>query len=122
MSNISVKVDVDMDGITKRIEDVIHDEAVMTEVHEAYADVLNPYVPYDTGYLSQDSVEVSAEGVTYTADYAWKQYYGTEYNHKKEVHPLATAMWDKVAMQTEKEAFAETVREIIVRRLNSGQE
>ena len=120
MSNISVKVDVDMDGITKRIEDIIHDEGVMTEVHEAYAEVLNPYVPYDTGYLSQDSVEVSAEGVTYTADYAWKQYYGTEYNHKKEVHPLATAMWDKVAMQTEKEAFAETVKEIIVRRLNGG--
>ena len=120
MSVIKTDVKVDMSGVQQRLEDVIRDDDFMTLVHAYYAKVLEPYVPYDTGYLSGQSVEISAEGVTYTADYAWKQYYGTEFNHKRDVHPLATALWDEVAMQTQKEVFAEQIKEILVRRINNG--
>lgn len=121
MSIVSVtKVDVDLSDVTAKIEDVIHDEDTMLLVHARFAQIIDPYVPYDTGYLSQGSVEINADGVTYTADYAWKQYYGEDFKHKTEVHPLATAFWDKVAMETHFEEFADEVKEIIIRRLNNG--
>ena len=123
MSTVSVtNVKVDLDGVVSKVDDVIHDEDTMLLVHARFAQIIDPYVPYDTGYLSQDSVEIEADGVVYTADYAWKQYYGEDFKHKTEVHPLATAFWDKVAMETHFDEFAEEVREILVRRLRSGQE
>lgn len=119
MSIITTEVTVDVDAISSRIEQAINDAGVKTEVHQALAEIVDPYVPYDTGALSKN-IEVSAEGVRYTEEYASKQYYGEEFNHKTEHHPLATAYWDKVAMQTEKEVLAQRVHDIIVRRLNNG--
>ena len=121
MSAISVtKVTVDLSGVTQNLDNIVNDPDTMLLVHARYAQILDPYVPYDTGYLSQDSVEIESYGVVYTADYAWKQYYGTEFRHKIDVHPLATALWDKVAMETHYDEFAEEVKEIILRRLNNG--
>lgn len=116
---ITTDVKIDDTAILKTVEAITHDDGVMTEVHQAFAEIINPYVPYDTGNLSQD-ITVSAEGVTYHADYAAKQYYGEEFHHNKEHHPLASAHWDAVAMQTEKEAFANRVTEIIKERENNG--
>ena len=121
MSFVSVtKITVDSSGITQKLEDVIDDPETMLLVHALYAQVLDPYVPYDTGYLAGQSVEIEPDGVLYTADYAWKQYYGEDFKHKTEVHPLATAFWDKVAMETHYDEFAEKVKEIIIRRYNNG--
>ena len=114
------KITVDSSGITQSLQDIVNDPDTMLLVHALYAQILDPYVPYDTGYLSQDSVEIQPDGVVYTADYAWKQYYGTEFRHKTDVHPLATAFWDKVAMETQYDNFAEGIKEIIIRRYNNG--
>lgn len=114
---ITTEVKIDFTGVAKKINSVINDDGVMTEVHRAFAEILNPYVPYDTGYLSK-TVEVTPEGITYTAPYASKQYYGTEFHHNTEHHPLATAHWDEVAMQTHREEFENIVAEIIRRQLN----
>ena len=119
MKIVTTEVTVDANAISSKIEAAIHDESVLTQVHQELADTVNPWVPYDTGALSQN-ITVSASGVVYNEEYAAKQYYGEEFHHKTEHHPLATAYWDKVAMQTEKEAFAERVKEIIVRRLHNG--
>lgn len=116
---ITTDVKVDLTGVTKQLNGVISDDGVMTEVHSIFAEILNPYVPYDTGYLSQ-TVEVTPDGITYTAPYASKQYYGEEFHHNTEHHPLATAHWDEVAMQTHKEEFANKVAEVIRRRLSGG--
>lgn len=113
-------VNVDLTNITQELQRVIDNPDTMLLVHARYAQILDPYVPYDTGYLSQDSVEIEPFGVVYTADYAWRQYYGEEFNHKRDVHPLATAFWDKVAMETHIDEFAEDVKEIILRRYNNG--
>ena len=118
---IKTEVSIDMTSITNKIEELLNDDAVMTEVHTEFANIIDPWVPYDTGNLSKD-ITIDASGVVYNADYAAKQYYGTEFNHKTEVHPLATAHWDQVAMQTEKEVLAAKVREILIRRINSGND
>lgn len=121
MSNIiNTKVEVDVSGIADKLYSLLTDPDVMTEVHREFADTIDPWVPYDTGELSQN-LTIDASGVTYNADYAAKQYYGTEFHHKREHHPLASAKWDEVAMQTERDAFALKVRDILIRRLSSGQ-
>ena len=121
MSVVKITVEADLQGVVDNLENVVHDDETMLLVHARYSQILDPYVPYDTGYLSQGSVEIEPDGVVYTADYAWRQYYGENFNHKTEVHPLATAFWDKVAMQTYLDTFAEDVKEILVRRYNNGQ-
>lgn len=117
---IKTDVTVNIDAIKSKIESVINDSAVMTEVHQTFAGIIDPWIPFDTGNMSQEEISISAECVTYYAEYARKQYYGTEFNHTRTHHPLATAYWDKVAMQTEKEHLAQEVHDIIVRRLNNG--
>lgn len=121
MSIVSVtNVKVDVSGVVNEINNVINDEYTMTLIHARLAQIVNPYVPYDTGYLSGESVEIEPDGVVYTADYAWRQYYGTEFHHKTEVHPLATAFWDKVAMETHYDEFAQDIKDIITERYNNG--
>lgn len=119
MKIVSTEVTVDTDAISRRIESAITDTGVMTQVHQELADTVDPWVPYDTGALSHN-LTINAEGVTYNEDYASKQYYGEEFHHNTEHHPLATAYWDKVAMQTQKDQFALQVKEIVVRKLNGG--
>lgn len=114
------KVTVDTTEIINKLNSLTQDEDTMTLIHANYAKILDPYVPYDTGYLSQDSVEIESDGVVYTADYAWRQYYGEDFKHKTEVHPLATARWDEVAMQTQSDVVQAMVRDVLVEKFNNG--
>ena len=118
---IKTEVTIDLSDIQGKVNDLTEDDEVMTEVHQAFAKIIDPWIPYDTGRLSKD-LTISAEGVTYNAEYAAKQYYGDEFNHKQTVHPLATAHWDEVAMQTEMVALEMQVKEILIRRINSGRQ
>ena len=113
---IKTEVTINELALQNKLEALIKDESVMTEVHEKFAETIFPYVPYDTGRLSEQDVRVDATGVTYYAPYAAKNYYGDDINHKKEKHPLATSHWDEVAMQTKKEEFAKEVEDILKRK------
>lgn len=117
---VTINVQLDEVAIEKKIDDLIDNPEVRTESNKALAEIVDPWVPYDTGNLSQESVQVDENAVHYTAEYAAKQYYGDEFNHKREIHPLATAHWDKVAMQTEKDALIAKVKGIISRRAKNG--
>lgn len=59
---------------------------------------MNPFVPMQTGILSQ-TTSISADSlagyVTYNSVYASRQYHGTGFNFSTEQHPLATSEWDK---------------------------
>lgn len=59
---------------------------------------MNPFVPMQTGILSQ-TTSISADSlagyVTYSSIYAHYQYNGTGFNFSTEQHPLATSHWDK---------------------------
>jgi len=97
------------------------------DVAKLFVKTIDPWVPYDTGALSDPnnvSIVVSAANgceVVYEKEYAAKQYYGTEFHHTIDHHPLATAYWDKVAMQTERESFAKGAEQIVKEHFKNGQ-
>ena len=108
----TVEVDFDTAGVCDKITSLIDDD-VMIQIHERFAEIIDPWTPYLTGALSK-TLTIDADGVTYDVDYSANKYYGTVYH--KEVHPDATDHWDQVAMETQMEAFEEDVKEILIAR------
>ena len=126
-SNSGIHIDVKVDA--RRFSDQIYSFATMGtnwEIGKKFKQIVDPYVPYDTGNLSKDVTVSTGEGnieVIYNAPYAKKVYYGDDIAFHKDKHPLATAYWDKVAMQTEREHFAREVEQIIKKAIKeNGQE
>lgn len=140
-------VEIDEKSVQQKVDNLITDE-VMVHIHTAFARLIDPYVPMDTGQLSQ-KLEITKDYVRYKQVYAHYMYMGIKYgpnipdfdengkfkgffslkgvkkhsngqplhyNKDKVKHPLATAQWDKVAMQTQLAAFEQTVKNILVRR------
>ena len=120
MSNVKITVDIDEQAIVSQVERLAKDEDVLMEAHIALYDLITPYVPYRTGQLAERDVRITSDGITYYAPWAEKNYYGVDIPHNKAVHPLATAYWDEVAMQTEYDTLCKQVEEIIKRRANNG--
>ena len=114
-SFIRVEVEVNTPAIQDKLSALFHDDRTMLEIHNLLAKTIDPWVPYLSGPLSQ-TVDVQPEYIRYVVPYAHYQYYGVGFNHTIEVHPLASAMWDKVAMQTMRESFEAQVKDILVRR------
>lgn len=126
------------------------DEATMTEIHNKFAQYMDPYVPMQSGTLAQ-SPRIDANGVHYNQPYAHYQYEGLVYGpnipiirdgvvvgffsrpgepkhptgahleYSKEMHPLATDHWDKAMMRDRGDEFIQSVKEILTRRANSGE-
>ena len=102
----------------KALEDKIErlkDNATMLEIHNLFAKMMDPYVPFLEGPLSQ-TIEITPDYVRYTQPYAHYQYNGTEFDFTKDYHPLASAEWDKAMLSVKKEEFILQVREILKRR------
>ena len=80
--------------------------------------MFNDYVPYRDGALS-DTARVGVEGdrgyVEYIQLYAAANYYGTAKKFGRDVHPLATAFWDKAAMQTRGGDYRDSIQAYIDR-------
>ncbi len=138
-------VDIDEKSVQQKVDNLINDE-VMIHIHTAFARLIDRYVPKYMGPLSQnieatkDYVRYKEayarymyRGIKYALNIPQydedgnitgfvapknnkKHPTGEPLIYNKEQHPLATAEWDKVAMQTQLEAFEETVRKILVRR------
>lgn len=117
MADIVITIDPNM--VQEQIDKLLSDDATMTQIQRLFATAIYPYVPYDTGNLSHD-ITVDPTGVTYHAEYAAKNYYGDDIRHKKEKHPLATAHWDIVAMETEKDGLAHNVEELLEQKLREN--
>lgn len=144
----SIDVTVNVNGIAENIENAIDDETMLA-VHDTFAKLIDPWVPFREGALAQD-IEVTPDYVRYISPYAHYQYVGMVYGpnipiyengdivgwfsppgRKKhptgkpiqygtELHPLATKEWDKVAMQTQLDNFTESVKAIILRKINGN--
>ena len=124
MSGVNIKINVNKRAIADKIELPLYSVGLEMDVCNKFIDIVDPYVPYDTGKLSGEVDFVhgmDGSAVVYTAPYAAKQYYGEHFNHNTEHHPLATAHWDKVAMQTERERFVKEVEQIVKGRYKNGQ-
>lgn len=114
---VNIDVQVNEAAIQAKIQNIINREDVKTEANRIFANIIDPWIPYDTGNLAHN-ITVNAEGVTYHADYAAKNYYGDDIRHKTDKHPLATAHWDDVAMQTEMDNLTSQITDMIVRKVN----
>ena len=132
------------DAIVRLLET---DPGTMLEIHNKFAQYMEPYVPMQTGILAQ-SPTVDEHGVHYNQPYAHYQYEGLVYGpnipitqdgvvigffskpgetkhptgehlqYSKEMHPLATDHWDKAMMRDRGDEFCLEVQRILMRRAN----
>ena len=84
-------------ALRKKLEEV-NNPTTMLAIHNTLAKKCDPYVPFLEGPLSQ-TIEVTSEGVHYIQPYARRQYFGENFNHTTEHHPLASAKWDEAMMR-----------------------
>ena len=98
-----------------KISDRYVNNDTMLFAHYEFWRLYFPYVPMDTGTLAE-SVEITSEYVRHIVPYAAKIYYGDYMNFHKDRHPLATAHWDEVAMQTQREKLVRAIGNYMKRR------
>lgn len=115
MFDVEYEVKIKDKNLVDKIDKLLDDNTNL-QIHDLFAKILDPYVPMLEGPLSQ-TVEVHPAYIKYIQPYAHYQYHGTNFNHTLDYHPLATAEWDKVAMQTEIERFENDVKQILIRRV-----
>lgn len=118
---VKIEAKVNTKQITEKVENLI-DEKTMLRIHELFAKLIDPWVPMLEGPLHQSGLaQIYADHIRYGGSdigipYARYQYYGYDFNFTKDYHPLASAEWDKVAMQTQMEVFEKGVKDIIQQR------
>lgn len=116
---IVVKVRSNYSKYIDKLKNAIDAPQTKAEAHEVLRDISDPYVPYDTGKLSQN-VTVSDKGVTYNQPYARRVFYGDWINFHKDKHPLATARWTDVAIMNNREEFNTRVKNVITEAINNA--
>lgn len=115
MDLVKTEVSVNELNIDHKLSTLFNDEKTMLQIHNEFARLCNPYVPFLEGPLSQ-TVEVYSDRVRYSQPYAHYQYYGVNFNHTLDYHPLASAMWDKAMLRDHREDFLIAIRNVLVRR------
>lgn len=122
--NINWKKEIDPNNVFKKAIDEKFRLFAHNEFYRLYAD----WVPMDTGMLAfttsmplpggdgKGKVEISAEYIRHKSPYAAYQYYGEDLNHRIDLHPKATAYWDKVAMQANRDKLIQTLQKYIESR------
>ena len=117
MARIKVKLDgrIIEKSLQNRLS-AVNNSTTMLAMHNTLAKRCDPYVPFLNGPLSQ-TVQVTPEHVRYIQPYAHYQYYGVDFNHTTDYHPLASAMWDKAMLRDHRAEFFHEIKDIIERRL-----
>lgn len=115
MSFVDIEVEISDNKLIDALSKLKKDDKTMLELHNLLAKMCDPYVPFLEGPLSQ-TIEVSPESVKYIQPYARYQYYGTDFNHTLDYHPLASAKWDEAMMRDHGEEFYKQVESILTRR------
>lgn len=137
---VTSTVHVNENAIVGKLEDLIHDQQTMLEIHNLYAKMMEPYVPFGSDL---GNMEVTAEYVKYDTPYAHYDYIGEVYgpnipivqdgivvgwfsipNKKKEPtgrqltfqKPKASAHWDKAMLAEKRDEFVKQVERILARR------
>ena len=140
-SIIKAKVGVNVDALQRKLEDVL-DDRTMLEIHNLYAKMMEPYVPFG---MDLANLEVTPEHVRYNTPFAHYMYEGITYGLNipiiengiivgwfskpdedgrkhptgttlKYSKPKASAHWDQAMLAEKKEEFVHQVEEILKRR------
>ena len=96
----------------RTLERIAENKQLGTFIATSVAKHLDKYVPMRDGTLA-DTLEIEPFKITYIQPYAEKMYLGEGFNFSKDKHPLATAKWDKVGMQTERDAIVREINRFI---------
>lgn len=140
---VTTNVEVNPDAIGARLENLVRDNRTMLEVHNLFAKMMEPYVPFGSDLAN---LEVTPEYVRYNTPYAHYHYIGEVYGlnipiiengiivgwfskpdedtgmkHKtgrqlQFQKPKASDHWDQAMMAEQKEEFAKQVEMILARR------
>lgn len=116
----SVTVDVKINNALQQKLAQINNSTTMLAIHNTLAKRCDPYVPFLEGPLSQ-TVEITSQAVRYIQPYARYQYYGDNFNHTVEYHPLASARWDKAMLRDHGDEFNKEIEEILTWRLKKAR-
>lgn len=111
-TEITINAEVNFTLLENRIDELMQNETVRLAVNNTLARYCHPYVPYLHGPLSE-TIEVTPDWVRYIQPYARYQYYGENFNHTLDYHPLATAKWDEAMMRDHGEEFCSEVQDIL---------
>lgn len=143
---IKVKVDLNKAKLVDKLDKLVNDKGTMLACHNLLFKMMTPYVPFDTGLLSQD-VEITENYVRYKQPYAHYMYEGIVYgpnipivqngvvvgffsrpdvkktptgrymNYDKTHHPLATRHWDEAMMRAKGKSFTKQIEKILSARI-----
>lgn len=108
----SVSVSVSFKNYNNILKRIIDNQRAKLFLAETCARYFNPYVPMQTGTLSQ-TYETEPGKIIYDQPYADRIYNGHEFNFSKEKHPQASAEWDKPAMSAHRNQIAKEVQAFI---------
>lgn len=111
---LKTSIEINESAIEAKLLELV-DSQTMLEIHNVFAKYCDPYVPMLEGPLSQ-TVEITPEYIRYNQPYAHYQYYGEEFNHTLDYHPLASAKWDEAMLRDRRDEFIANVKEILIRR------
>ena len=81
-----------------------------TQWHRLYL----PYVPMATGMLA-NTVVISPGQIVHTVPYARYQYNGKRHNFRRDLHPKASAQWDRKAQPTQLPKLISTLQAYVNR-------
>lgn len=137
---VTSTVHVNKDAIVGKLEDLVRDNQTMLEIHNLYAKMMEPYVPFGSDL---GNMEVTPEYVRYNTPYAHYDYIGEVYGPNipiiedgivvgwfskpgEQKHltgrqlqfqkPKASAYWDKAMLAEKREEFCTQVERILARR------
>ena len=139
---IKSKVNLDPNAIGAKIENLVKDSQTMLEIHNLYAKMMAPYVPFESDL---GNIEVTPEYVRYNTPYAHYHYEGITYGRNipiiedgivvgwfslpyedgkkrptgtelKFQKTKASAHWDEAMLDEKREEFVKQVEEILARR------
>jgi len=102
-------------SVPRLINDLGFNAPFNIAVAESAGRYMNPFVPMQTGILSQTydtGADLLGGYVRYTQPYAHYQYNGVGFNFSHEQHPLATHHWDKAMMLSKGDQFTREVNRL----------
>lgn len=108
---MKVKIEFEKPNVGKTAGRIFSDDVLMYFGQQA-AKQMTPYVPMDQGPLSQNYI-VTTKYVEYQMPYAHRQFNGDNFNFSKDMHPLATAHWDRAMMAARKDRLTQSVENYI---------
>lgn len=94
---MSKKTEIEFDSALtqKELNAICKSGELGLEIAQEWKRLIQPFTPHQDGNL--DSPKVTPWEIEYTVPYDYYQYYGEDFNWRKDTNPYATGRWDEAA-------------------------